>query len=141
MKSPLKYSKWPIVLYFFSSLFIIVITLTSFYLSSGIIPLGGILGGLAGLILNTLVGWVVAIKLTGNLFYRKVKHSPEPYKLVPNVTYWLNGETPAVYVGLMVHTGKYLFHIEGYSRKKDSLDAVEISPDKVRKYISISRED
>lgn len=140
MKSPLKYAKWPIVLYFFSSLFIIAITLNSFYLSGGIITLSRVLWGLAGIILNTLVGWVVAVKLTGNLFYRKVKHSPEPHKLVPNITYWLNGETPAIYVGLMVHTGKYLFHIEGYSRKNDSLDAVGLSPNKVREYISTSRE-
>jgi len=88
----------------------------------------------------TICGWFLAVKFTGTILHRKVDHLVEPYQLDPNVTYWLNGETQATYIGVMDYTGKYLFHVQGYHKKNDLLDAIDLFPDQVRNYISTQKE-
>lgn len=140
MKSPLRYSKWPIILYFLISFLIIGSFLNSFYLAGGVITLGRVLWSVGGVIFMTICGWFLAVKFTGTILHRKVDHLVEPYQLDPNVTYWLNGETQATYIGVMDYTGKYLFHVQGYHKKNDLLDAIDLFPDQVRNYISTQKE-
>ena len=140
MKSPLRYSKWPIVIYFLISFLIIGSFLNSFYLMGGVITLGRVLWSVGGVIFMTICGWLLAIKFTGTILHRKVDHPVEPYQLVMGNLYWLNGETPATYIGVMDYTGKHLFHVQGYHKKNDSLDAKDLSPNQVRDYISTQKE-
>jgi len=140
MKSPLKYSKWPIVLYGSLSLLIFGLTLNSYYLSGGVITLERIIWLVIGVSLSMFAGWCIAIKFTGTIFHRQVDHPADPGNLQILHTYWLNGKTPAFFIGALDFPGTYLFHIHGYNKKTDLYDAKALSPDHVRKYISTQRE-
>ena len=142
MKSPIKYSKWPIILCFLVSLFIIGITLNTVYLSGEVITLGRIICSAVGVLVYTLVGWWIAVRFTGTLFYRQVdqSHRIEPRKLIQGTTYWLNGKTPAIFIGMLEHSGTYLFHIQGFNKKDVPYDAKALFPDQVRKFISTQQE-
>lgn len=140
MKFPLKYSKWPTIIYFLASAFIIGISLNAFYLSGGLITLGRVLWSIGGVTIATFIGWVIAIKLTGTIFTHKVSNPVEPHALVPYHVYWLNGKTQATFIGVIDYTGKYLFHVHGYHKKNDLYDAKDLYPNQVRQYIATSKE-
>lgn len=141
MKSPLRYSKWLIIIYFIVGFLVIGVTFNAYYLSGAVITLSKIVWNLIAILLFTLCGWYQAVKFTGTILHRKVNHPVDPHRLVPNkIIYWLNGETRATFVGVMDYTGKYLFHVHGYHKKNDVFDAQDLSPDQVRDYISTQKE-
>lgn len=140
MKLPFKYSKWPIIIYFLASSFIIGISLNAFYLSGGLITVGRVLWSIGGVTISTLIGWVLAIKLTGTIFTQKIHYPADPYGLVPHQVYWLNGRNQATFVGTIDFTGRYLFHVHGYHKKNDLFDATDLSPSQIRDYISKQKE-
>jgi len=106
-----------------------------------VVTLGRIAWSILGVILYTLVGWWIAVRFTGTIFYRQVDHPIEPYNLQTLRTYWLNGKTPAVFVGILDYPGTYLFHILGLHKKNDLYDAKPLFPDQVKKYISENQEE
>mgnify|MGYP001572645878 CR=1 FL=1 len=140
MKSPLKYSKWPIVLYGILSFLIFGLTLNSYYLSGGVVTLERIFWLIFGVGLSMFAGRWIAIKFTGTIFHRQVDHSTDPSSLQALQTYWLNGETPAVFIGTLDHPGTYLFHILGLNKKNDLHDTKALSFDQVRVYVSTQKE-
>ena len=87
-----------------------------------------------------LAGWWIAIKFTGTIFHRQVDRPIEPSDLQILQTYWLNGETAAVFIGRLDHPGTYLFHIHGLNKRHDLLDAKALTFDQVSKYISSHKE-
>lgn len=140
MKSPLKYSKWPIVFSFLVGFFIIGITFNSFLLSGGTVTPLRIIASIGFIIIYTLVGWGVSIHFTGTFLHRKVDNPVKLSKIVAQNTYWLNGQTEAIYLGVMDHTGKYLFHIKGLNKNNNLLDAKDLNPTQVVTYISEVKE-
>ena len=140
MRIPFKYDKWPIIVCFSLMFFLLGATLlNSIYLSGEINPVKIFLTAL-GIALNTLLGWVVAIKFTGTILTRKVDHPLDPHKLFQGQTYWLNGKNECRYLGQMEHTGRYLFHIERYHRKDRPLDSEAIPAIIVQEYLSDTKE-
>ncbi len=141
MKSPLRYSKFLVFLFFLIGSLVIGLTLNSFRLSGGEITPYRIFVSLSAISFYTVIGWRTSIRFTGTFLYKKVTSSPKPHELVLNTTYYLNGQTPATFIGMMDFTGKYLFHIQGLNIKSDPLDAKALTPNQVRDYISIDKED
>lgn len=86
-----------------------------------------------------IIGLTV-IARNGSILNIKVINPADPEKLVPGSTYWLNGETPIIYLGKHSHTGKPIFHIGGLDDPNHLDIGRQINPGDVRIYISVTPE-
>ncbi|KKS93260.1 MAG: hypothetical protein UW68_C0006G0022 [Candidatus Collierbacteria bacterium GW2011_GWB1_44_6] len=87
-----------------------------------------------------LMGCAVTLA-TKTLYHHKVKDGVNPHKLTRDQYYWLNGQTPAKYLGKHEYTGKYVFSIAGVNDSDDPTDATYVLPGIVMEYFSEHKED
>lgn len=86
-----------------------------------------------------ILGFAVSIT-SDTIFHRKVDHPVDPKDLEVDRTYWLNGETWAIYKGQDDYTGKYNFSIYGLNKAKKPDDVTNLYPGQAKQYISTIRE-
>lgn len=86
-----------------------------------------------------VIGCIVTAQ-TATLFRRTVTNSVQPEDLISGNTYWLNGNSEAVYVGPDLYRGTFGFHFVGYHSDKDETECKFLIPGYVRLYISDRKE-
>ena len=133
MKSPFKFNLTPVVLSAIIGLIVIVYSL--FNVPIGIFPVWHIIILVFMFAVILSLGLIFTIT-SATIFNHKVGHPVELKDLIVGQTYWLNGETWAIYRGQNEFTGQRFFSIYGKDDPEKSYDVTAIYPDLVRRYIS-----
>ncbi|HSV95116.1 MAG TPA: hypothetical protein VLH94_04075 [Spirochaetia bacterium] len=87
----------------------------------------------------SLLGFWLAIT-SSSIYHHQVANPADPKNLQIGQTYWLNGETWAIYRGQNEFSGKYGFNFYGLGDIEDIKNAYYIAPGYVRLYISLVQE-
>lgn len=139
MKSPKKYSWFAFIIFSIGGIFIAAIEYLKILPPDMNGPLVGYGGPLLSFLVCSGIGLFLSLK-TYSIYNKEVKNPVNPDNLVINNTYWLNGETPAKYTGMLPKVGKYVFKIETVNYFADPLDLTYLSQYQVITYISITKE-
>lgn len=93
------------------------------------------------ILITSLIGFVlIIIKWAGSVpLYRPVDYEATPEKLIPNTTYYLNGETPATFLG-QNDSKNYLFKVKGFKSIFYKNGIIDLPDYLVSEYVSVWNE-
>ena len=93
------------------------------------------------ILISSLIGfmWIITKWASSAPLYRKVDYEATPEKLIPNTTYYLNGETPVTFLR-QDDSGNYLFKIENFKSMFYKNGIIDLPGYLVREYVSVWNE-